>query len=245
MQVVIDGYTHNSILTSGDSVPLGTQIILVCRVVGLPYGTPLRYTWTCSNGPCEVEGYYGRKVYNEHILAVNTTSTSDGGTYTCQVTATGGQEATGSFTLNVTGMCALFSCNSHSRLILLLLYCAGGRVVHSYGRLILHEFPITDLQQISGPDGIGRINCTVSSGTARFIRGVFQGLTEARRERTASLVVNLANAFRNRDVECKNNGNYFYLFLSPDSKYPHKVDSTPMEWRHDSLQKCYNFCLSI
>ena len=101
--VVIDSYTHNSTLTSGDSIPLGTQIILVCRVVGLPYGTPLSYTWTCPNGPCEVEGYYDRKVYNEHILAVNTTSTSDGGTYTCQVTATGGQEATGNFTLRVTG----------------------------------------------------------------------------------------------------------------------------------------------
>ena len=102
--VVIDGYTHNSTLTSEDSVLLGTQSILVCRVVGLPYGTPLSYTWTCPNGPCEVEGYYGRKIYNEHILAVNTTSTSDGGTYTCQVTATGGQEATGNFTLRVTGM---------------------------------------------------------------------------------------------------------------------------------------------
>ena len=101
--VVINSYTHNSTLTSGDSVPLGTQIILVCRVVGLPYGTPLSYTWTCPNGPCEVEGFYGRKVYNKHILAVNTTSTSDEGTYTCQVTATGGQETTGSFTLRVTG----------------------------------------------------------------------------------------------------------------------------------------------
>ena len=100
---MIDGYTHNSTLTSGDSVPLGTKIILVCRVVDLPYGTPLSYTWTCPNGPCEVEGYYGRKVYNEYILAVNTTSTSDGGTYTCQVTATGGQEATENFTLSVTG----------------------------------------------------------------------------------------------------------------------------------------------
>ena len=99
---MIDSYTHNSTLTSGYSVPFGTQIILVCRVVGLPYGTPHSYTWTCPNGPCEVEGYYGRKVYNEHILAVNTTSTSDGGTYTCQMT--GGQEATGSFSLRVTGM---------------------------------------------------------------------------------------------------------------------------------------------
>ena len=48
------------------------------------------------------------------------------------------------------------------------MYNTGGSVVHSYGRLIPHEFPITDLQQISGPDGIGRINCTVSSGTARL-----------------------------------------------------------------------------
>ena len=89
---MIEGYTHsqarNSTLTSGDSVPLGTQVLLVCWVVGLPYGTPLNYTWTCPNGPCKVEGYHGRKVYNEHILAVNTTSPSDGGTYTCQVTAT-------------------------------------------------------------------------------------------------------------------------------------------------------------
>ena len=44
VSVVIDGYSHNSTLTSGDSVPLGTQTILVCRVVGLPYGTPLSYT---------------------------------------------------------------------------------------------------------------------------------------------------------------------------------------------------------
>ena len=102
--VMIDGYTHNSTLTSGGSVPLGTQLILVCQVVGLPYGTPLSYTWTCPNGSCELEGYYGRKVYNEHILAVNTISTSDGGTYTCQVTATGGQEINGSFTVGVAGM---------------------------------------------------------------------------------------------------------------------------------------------
>ena len=100
---VIDSYTHNSTLAYGDSVPLGTQIILVCRVVDQNYGKAINYTWTCPNGPCEVEGYYGRKVYNEHILAVNTTSTSDGGTYTCQATTTGGQEATGNFRLTVTG----------------------------------------------------------------------------------------------------------------------------------------------
>ncbi len=104
---MIDNYTNSSILKSGGSVPLGTQLILVCRVVGLPYGTPLSYTWTCPNGPCIVEGYYGRKVYNEHILAVNTTSTSDGGTYACYVTVAGQRKVSGgvTFTLKVTGMC--------------------------------------------------------------------------------------------------------------------------------------------
>ena len=110
LTVMIDGYRHNSTLTSGNSVLLGSPLILVCQVVGLPYGTPLSYTWTCPNGPCEVEGYYGRKIYNEHILAVNTTTTSDEGTYTCHVTATGGQEASGSFSLRVTGMsCTIVS----------------------------------------------------------------------------------------------------------------------------------------
>ena len=110
--VVIDGYTHNSILTSGDSVPLGTQIILVCRVVGLPYGTPLSYTWTCPDGDClpkVSDGSntynYGKKIYDS-ILAVNTTYTSYGGIYTCRVTAIE-QEATGNFNITITGMLVL------------------------------------------------------------------------------------------------------------------------------------------
>ena len=114
--VVIDGYTHNSFLTSGDSVPLGTQIILVCRVVGLPYGTPVSYTWTCPNGyKCETEQSYVRKIHSNHTLAIAITSTPAGGTYSCQVTAKGGQEATGSFTLTVTGMCVRLAlyCNSN------------------------------------------------------------------------------------------------------------------------------------
>ena len=115
--VVIDGYTHNSIITSEDSVHLGNQIILVCQVVGLPYGTPLNYTWTCPNGPCEVKGYHGRKVYNEHIFAVNAMSTRDNGTYTCQVTAAGGQEANESFKLTVAGMCVCLALYSASVMV--------------------------------------------------------------------------------------------------------------------------------
>ena len=103
--IVIDGYTHNSTLTSGDSVPLGTQLLLVCQVVGLPYGTPLNYTWTCPNGHCEVKGHRGRKIHNKHILAVNIINSAYNGTYTCCVTATGGQQSSGNFTVSVlTGM---------------------------------------------------------------------------------------------------------------------------------------------
>ena len=106
------------------------------------------------------------------------------------------------------------------------LNCAGGDVVHSYGRLIPHEFPITDLQQISGPDGIGRINCTVSSGTARLLANGGQletgGVSQTRNGAASTLVVNPSNvdSFQNRDLYCTNaDTNFFYLFISSASKY--------------------------
>ena len=106
------------------------------------------------------------------------------------------------------------------------LICAGGGVVHSYGRLIPHEFPITDLQQISGPDGIGRITCTVSSGTARFVPNGGQletgGVSQTQNGATATLVVNPSNvdSFQNRELYCTNiNTNFFYLFISSASKF--------------------------
>ena len=108
--MVINRYTSDATFVRRDNITFGTQIILVCRVVGLPYGTPLSYTWTCPNGPCEVKGYYGRKVFNEHILAINITSTSDGGAYTCQVTAVVGslqQVARNRLQFTVTGAYSL------------------------------------------------------------------------------------------------------------------------------------------
>ena len=104
--VVIDAYTHNSTITSGDSVPLGTQLILVCQVVGLPYGTklrftgghtsttPLSFTWNCPDGLCFIAQRKSRRSYqNKFILAITTIFTSYSGTYTCLVTDAGGQEA--------------------------------------------------------------------------------------------------------------------------------------------------------
>ena len=124
----------------------------------------------------------------------------------------------------------------------------GGCVVHSYGRLIPHEFPITDLQQISGPDGIGRITCTVSSGTARFAANSGQleggGVTRTRNASTATLVVNTSNVanFQNRDLYCTNiNTNFFYLFISSASKFA-SMDSCA--WFYTShLQRPYRLWL--
>ena len=108
------------------------------------------------------------------------------------------------------------------------LICADGSVVHSYGRLIPHEFPITDLQQISGPDGIGRITCTVSSGTAEFIPRDPQvmlqagGVSQTTNGDTATLVVNPSNvdSFRNILVLCNDfNTHLFYLVISSAGKY--------------------------
>ena len=103
---------------------------------------------------------------------------------------------------------------------------ADGRVVHSYGRLIPHEFPVTDLQQISGPDGIGRINCTVSNGTARFGAngGMVDhgGVSQAGNGVTKTLEVKPSNVdnFQNRNLYCTNsNTNFFYLSISNASKY--------------------------
>ena len=145
--VVIDSYTHNNTLTSGGSVLLGTQLILVCWVVGLSYGTPHSYTWTCPNGPCEVEGYYGRKIYNEHILAVNTTSTSDKGTYTCQVTATGGQGGSGSFTLRITGMpcetAIRVSCYNEDILCIVII---SWKTTHENGKMETNQTRPSDAQ---------------------------------------------------------------------------------------------------
>ena len=129
----------------------------------------------------------------------------------------------------------------------------GGRVVHSYGRLIPHEFPITDLQQISGPDGIGRITCTVSSGMARFIANGGQletgEVSQTRKGSTSTLVVNPTNVanFQNRDLYCTNiSTNFFYLFISSASKYKyHDMHSKQctQPTNHQPCKCCYVFVM--
>ena len=109
--VVIDGYTFNSTQSSPASLPLGTALVLVCRVSGIPQ-RKIKYSWTCPDGPCERTGYVGRKVVNGNILAFNITSVSDGGTYTCGVSR---DEADGGYsqyyTLNVSGQYTQQTCS--------------------------------------------------------------------------------------------------------------------------------------
>ena len=232
--VVIDGYTHNSTLTSGDSVPFGTQIILVCWVVGLPYGTPLNYTWTCPNRyQCETEQSYVRKIHSNHTLAIDIISTLAGGTYSCQVTATGGQEATGSFSLNVTGMCVchVLYCSSNGTGTSLVFHThSGGRVVHSDHRIIPHQFLITSKHKISYRTGARQllvygITCTVSSGTPppRFYSPngtLYTGAVTQQNAHSITMEWDDANikTLQNRDMYCVDNDtNYFYYFTSSDN----------------------------
>ena len=103
LNVVIDGYTVNSTINSTATLPLGTTLILVCRISGIPHGLRTNYHWTCPNEPCQKTGYDGRKI-NNNIIAINITSISDGGAYTCNVTAQG-REASQQFQLKVNGQC--------------------------------------------------------------------------------------------------------------------------------------------
>ena len=101
---LIDAYSPpTSVLSSPATVPLGTTVVLVCRVGGVASGTQLSYTWTCPNGPCDVgEGNNpNRKTYGDRMV-LNVLTSRDGGTYTCLVR---GQDAVhgSSFTLNVLG----------------------------------------------------------------------------------------------------------------------------------------------
>ena len=111
--MVIDGYTIGSTQSSPATLPLGTALVLVCRVSGIPQ-RQIKYSWTCPDGPCEQKGYVGRKVVNDIILAVNITSDSDGGMYTCEVSR---EEADGrysqNYTLSVSGQYTQQTCSDN------------------------------------------------------------------------------------------------------------------------------------
>ena len=83
--VVIDGYSNNLALTSTATLPLGTTLVLVCRVIGIPQGLESNYQWRCPNRECQECQNYGTTI-NNNILTKNITSLMDQGKYTCIVT---------------------------------------------------------------------------------------------------------------------------------------------------------------
>ena len=103
---LIDAYSPTSVLSSPATVPLGTTVVLVCRVGGVASGTQLNYTWTCPNGPCDVgEGNnQNRKTYGDRMV-LNLLTSRDGGTYTCLVRERDKKVYRSTFVLRVEGNC--------------------------------------------------------------------------------------------------------------------------------------------
>ena len=113
-------------------------------------------------------------------------------------------------------------------LVYFILCTLGGRVVHSYGRLILNERVITDKQQLQPPNndgGDGSIECRLTSGGAGFsyfgrnVAGDTSGdVYQIRRGSTATVVIRerVFNNFVNFEGNCA--GIWHYLFLS-NSEY--------------------------
>ena len=109
-------------------------------------------------------------------------------------------------------------------LVYFILCTLGGQVVHSYGRLILHERAITDKQQLQPPNnasGDGRIECRVSSGKAGFTYFGRNVTTDTSGDvyrntiRSNATLVIKDRAFKNFvNFEGNCAGIYHYLFLS-------------------------------
>jgi hypothetical protein len=103
----------------------------------------------------------------------------------------------------------------YRKIIPFILYTLGGAVVHSYGRLILHERVITDGHQLQPPNddnGDGRIECTVSSGGATFGYNRYNAPNGNSGKTIAVIPAGDFSNFVNLEGGC--GGIYHYLFLS-------------------------------
>ena len=119
--------------------------------------------------------------------------------------------------------CTVYCSSNGTGTSLVLHTHSGGRVVHSYGRLIPDQFPITHPHQISylikeGLHGY-RVTCNVSRPPPRRFytpNGTFRTgvVTQENNQHSAILDVNIST-FQNRDMYCDDNDtNYFYLYLT-------------------------------
>lgn len=85
--VVIDGYSPKPYVDPTQPVPLNTTVILVCRVVSVPFGRVLEYAWTCPGEECNIgEGRHPNRKTLGDTIVVNVISFDDSGGYVCSVT---------------------------------------------------------------------------------------------------------------------------------------------------------------
>ena len=96
---VIDAYPNNA------TVEQGSNLILVCRVVGVPSTTVLSYEWTCPGGYCDAGGVdpeWAARIQQGNILVVNVLrQVTDTGFYTCTVLSDTQQVGTAMYALTV------------------------------------------------------------------------------------------------------------------------------------------------
>ena len=115
----------------------------------------------------------------------------------------------------------------------------GGRVIHSYGRLVHFEHVITRGDQLVPPDdvtGPGRMDCiTTAPETASFrfdnpmpsANFVYQRVEDPPNPQMATLLFNRSylsmNSFENAEGFCVRTLTFFYIFLLPGTylQYAH------------------------
>ena len=110
--VKIDAYPNTS------EVEQGTTVVLVCREVGVPYGSELAYNWTCARGrtcdnPSKQSQPGSRRQYNNTVV-VDIVNERDNGDYQCNVSNRRDGVILGSDThrISVTGLfTSLYDCH--------------------------------------------------------------------------------------------------------------------------------------
>ena len=110
--VKIDAYPNTT------EVEQGITVVLVCRVVGVPYGSELTYSWTCASGstrtcdnPSEPSQRGSRRQYNNTVV-VDIVREWENGDYQCSVSNRSDGVILGSDThrISVTGLLLLQVC---------------------------------------------------------------------------------------------------------------------------------------
>ena len=122
--------------------------------------------------------------------------------------------------------------------------------VHSYGRLIPINFLVTEPEQIEGPDGVGRVNCTTPRAAARFQTSLKDAVTEdinvnpnlyqIRNGNMATLIVNnIRRNFKNRKIYCNSLRHFFFLQISGQSEWARLTSThsfTVLQHPHTCIQ---------